>query len=335
MFRKTCLKLAGIYLLAIMLFSAGISVWIYQLSTHELKEGLSVKMGIKEQALLTDKAPAEAKQLLNKQLAIGQQRVIMQLLYFNGAVLLIAGPGSYWLAWRMLRPIDKAMRTQNQFTADASHELRTPLATMKSQLELALLEQDYSKATMQALLKSNLEEVNQLAAMTENLLVLANDTAPPQILTQLDAIVERSCSRLQPLAQARQIMLHCRVYARPVMIMAAELDIERLLTILIDNALKYSPKKTTVKVSLHTNETHAQLRVQDQGYGIPADELPHIFDRFYRVSKARTSTHAPGHGLGLAIAQKIVTEHHGTLTVSSSKNQGSVFAVQFPKAAIK
>ena len=329
MFRKACLRLAGIYLVAVMAFSVGVSVWIYQLSTHELKEGLSVTLGVKEQAILTGDAPVQAKQSLTDKLQEGRQRVIAQLIYFNGAVFLIAGPGSYWLARRMLKPIDEAMRAQNQFTADASHELRTPIAAIKAQLELALLEKNHAKPKIRALLKSELEEINQLAAIADNLLVLAHENPAPASPIRVERIIEQLCKRWEVQAQAKHISLIRRFESRQAMIRANKSDLERLITILLDNAIKYSPEKTTVTIRLQASEKSVQIQVSDQGYGIPAGDMPHIFDRFYRADKARSGTQAAGHGLGLAIAKKIVNEHRGTLHVSSIEGKGSVFTVQF------
>lgn len=329
MFRLACLKLTSFYLLFIMSASLIVTPWIYQLSTQELKQGLFSSQ--KAMAITSNAAVLpnnSSKQFIQNQIAEGRQRVLWELVYFNAVLLLIGGVGSYLLARRTLRPIDQAMQAQDRFTSDASHELRTPLAAMKAQLEVALLQGSYTEASTKALLHSNLEEVDRLTSLSEGLLLLTNNRPAPHYQLRLDETTREACSRLEPLAQTKHIGLEIDI--SPCTIQGNKVDLERLVAILIDNAIKYSPRRSKITIKTEMIDSRqAQLRVVDHGMGIAARDLPHIFERFYRADVSRTKQYVAGHGLGLAIAYKIVTAHGGTIQAISTEGHGATFTVRF------
>ena len=121
-----------------------------------------------------------------------------------------------------------------------------------------------------------------------------------------------------------------QITAAQAVISADEVSVTKLLTILIDNAIKYTPKFGAVNVAVHVVKKHLEIRVKDTGIGIPKKDLPHIFDRFYRTDRSRTKTGTSGFGLGLAIAKQIVLSQKGTMTVISKEGKGTMFVVKLP-----
>jgi signal transduction histidine kinase len=199
---------------------------------------------------------------------------------------------------------------------------------MKTELEVALRDPALSKSEMRELLTSNLEEVNKLTQISQTLLLLSRlEHSPlPTGRVAFDDIVRRIIGRLN-LTKPRI------VYAaptKPLYIAAHQVSIEELVTILIDNALKYSPPSSKVHVNLKKDGKKARLEVINTGKGISPEDLPHIFERFYRVDESRTNGNDTGFGLGLSLAKKIVELHHGDFTASSEPNKETIFTVSLP-----
>ena len=255
------------------------------------------------------------------------RNIFFTLLYVNLLILLGGGVLSYLLARRTLHQIEESHNAQSRFTSDASHELRTPLAAMRSELEVAIRDPKMSKSEMRELLESNLEEVNELSTLSQTLLSLSKlDYASlefekvdmKQLVQEVSQKYDKNASRIT-----------LSLPKTPVFIHANQPSVEELLTIVTDNALKYSPQKSKIKVKLAASGRQAIYTISNGGKGIPAEKLPHIFDRFYRGDSSRTDG---GSGLGLALAKEIVALHKGELSVSSISNKQTVFEIIFPLA---
>lgn len=239
------------------------------------------------------------------------------------------GVGSYYLARRTLLPIEEAHEAQSRFVSDASHELRTPLANMKTELEVALRDKLLTKKEAKELLESNLEEVNKLTQLSSTLLQLSRlDTSGiTREKVTLQFAVQAAIKRFG--ADAKRV--HSEKPLLPIDAVSNRLQTEELVTILVDNALKYSPPVSKVKISYIKNKQMVGFSVSNEGEGIPPKVLPHIFDRFYQAEKSRRSTQQKGFGLGLSLAKKIVEIHHGELSVSSAPGAITTFTVLFPR----
>jgi heavy metal sensor kinase len=226
--------------------------------------------------------------------------------------------------------LEAAFDRQVRFTADASHELRTPLAVIRSQAELALL-RDRSPVEYKAALDACLKSSMRMTELVERLLTLARADAgnPGAVLNPvaLEKIVQESVAQLQPLAGERQISLKARV--QPVTIHGDAAALTQLVINLVSNALKYNKAGGKVRVSLEPAEGGASLIVADSGVGIPRGDQEKLFERFFRVDKARSRA-AGGTGLGLAICKSIVDAHRGWIDVKSSEGKGSEFRVWLP-----
>ena len=226
--------------------------------------------------------------------------------------------------------LQSAFERQGQFTADASHELRTPLSVILSHAELALSRprsgEEYQQA-FQACRRASL----RMKSLIDSLLLLARfDSGEPEVQrcpVELDRLADDAVEMLQPLAEERRVQLICQ--AEPVSVEADHEQLFQLLTNLLSNAIRYNRTEGRVDLEITSDERFAIIRVSDTGIGIPADELPRIFDRFYRVDKARSRAEG-GCGLGLAICHTIVEGHHGTISATSDPDTGTVIEVRLP-----
>ncbi len=234
----------------------------------------------------------------------------------------------------MIARLDQAFRRQRQFTADASHELRTPLTAIKGQTEVALSRPRDAGAYREVLQSVN-EEVDRLIRLVGSLLTLARADAG-QIPITLEAVnlpelVAAAVEQVRPLMGQRHVEL--RLEPGPAVTLRADEDfLLQLLLNLLDNAAKYTPLGGQVTVGWAVGNGQVEVWVRDTGVGIAPEHLPHIFDRFYRVHKARSRA-AGGAGLGLSICRWIAEAHGGSISVESAPDQGTVFTIKLPVGA--
>jgi heavy metal sensor kinase len=231
----------------------------------------------------------------------------------------------------MIARLEHSFAEVRRFTADASHELRTPLTALRSEVEVALRKQ-LSAPEHQHLLGSLLEELGRMSRLTDQLLTLSRrdagveHSAPTPL--DLNALVAGVVDTMQPLAESKAQRLRLE-WNGPVLALGDEGRLRQVFINLLDNALKYTPDGGTVTVWVGERGSSAMVAVEDTGIGIPAEHLPHVFDRFYRVDKARTRSDG-GTGLGLSIAQSIVRAHSGTIEITTSLGKGTVCTVTLP-----
>jgi two-component system, OmpR family, sensor kinase len=234
----------------------------------------------------------------------------------------------------MLDRLEKAFSSQKHFIQDASHELKTPLTILQGELEVTL-KRIRSAAEYEEVLRSSLEEIRRISSIVENLLLLARvedrETGLDIREFNLQRALRGAVEGMEILAREKSLVLTLRA-DETLMMPGDEQKLQQVFLNLLDNAIKYTPPHGAVSVSAAAADNAVRITVQDSGIGIPPADLPHIFDRFYRVDKARSSR---GFGLGLSIAKSIVEAHHGTISAESSLNQGSTFTVTVPAAALK
>ncbi|MDQ1471825.1 MAG: two-component system, OmpR family, heavy metal sensor histidine kinase CusS [Bryobacterales bacterium] len=230
----------------------------------------------------------------------------------------------------MLARLDSAVTMLSQFAADASHELRTPLAVIRTSAELALRRAREPESYRESLAEV-VAESERMTQLVEDLLFLARsdsgtDGMPMVPLDLRDALGD-AVTEVRDLATERHMAIGVSLPAEPVAVHGNRAALRRLFLALLDNALKYSPEGSEVKVSLNSS---GSVAVEDSGIGIGPAELPSIFQRFFRADKARSNG---GHGLGLSLAQTLARLHGASIDVTSAEGEGSVFWVRFPVPA--
>lgn len=325
MFNSARLKLTAWYLLIITLISASFSVAIYRVLTQEIDRIVHA-----QQLRLLRSDPFF---IIDPDVIAESKRHLQYVLVLiNLGIICSSAVAGYFLAGRTLQPIKEMVDDQNQFISDASHELRTPLTALKSEIEVNLRDRDLSLDTAKDLLKSNLEEVNNLQVMTDDLIKLSRfQGSGPDLeytLLSLQEVVEEAIKKVSRQAAAKSVTISNLV--RDYSFEANRSTIIELWIIFLDNAIKYSPDNSKITLNSKKDDGHIQVQISDQGVGIPKDEQQRIFDRFYRSDKSRTKSDAKGYGLGLSIAKQIVDRHLGTITVRSRPNSGTTFTVRLP-----
>ena len=230
---------------------------------------------------------------------------------------------------QMLSRIEDAFRRVTQFTADASHELRTPVALIRTTSELALRKHRAESEYRDALDEVHTESV-RTTELIENLLTLARADAGKATLDRtavdLGSLVVEVSEQAEKLAHQKGIALVCDPPAETVTLAGDRGTLRRLFLILLDNAVKYTLPGGDIRVSVQSQVDTVTVAIQDSGIGIDAEDLPRIFERFYRSDKSR-SRDSGGAGLGLSLAKWIAEAHHGGIQVESELDRGSIFRV--------
>jgi heavy metal sensor kinase len=234
----------------------------------------------------------------------------------------------------MLARIESTFLRITEFTADASHELRTPIALIRTEAELAL-RRSRDDAEYQEALRHILLESERTAKLIEELLALARADSGRESLDvhpiDLLPLLHESASKWKQVAESRSLQFEEHLNDQRLPVIGDENALRRVVDILLDNALKYTPAPGKVTLSADKKEGHVIVRFDDTGIGIAPEDQSRIFERFYRVDKAR-SRGLGGAGLGLAIAKWIVQLHKGTITVKSELEKGSIFQIEIPAA---
>lgn len=333
-FHKTSLRLAGLYLAILMTISLFFSLTLYNTSMNELERGLRRPTQAFNSPIVPGFSADIRQQLLAErqdQYDQARDHIVGQLVMINIAILVGGGLLCYYLALRTLKPIEEAHEAQSRFTADASHELRTPITAMRSENEVALMDPKLSLATAKKQLQSNIEELEKLTNLSDGLLRLAQVENNHLIKSpvELQGLIDNAISRVLPHAEKKHMLVESKIKTKSKVSGDEASLIEALVTIL-DNAVKYSPDKSTVHIDVKDAHHGVTIAIKDTGIGIKASEVAHIFDRFYRADTSRTKQNVEGYGLGLALAKSIIEAHSGKITVDSKPGVGSTFTLTLP-----
>ena len=335
MFHSARIKLTFWYLLIIMSISLVFSGIIYRITTKELERGFK---GV-QQRFWEDKEvgpflrlPRRQKRLrpfFTKGLQQTKRRIIWRLAAINGVVFVFSTTAGWFLAGKTLKPIEQALEEQKRFVADASHELRTPLTALKTSNEVALKDKKLTLGEAKKLIKSNLEEIENLEILTNNLLTLASLEKNRQRSTfqevDIKRVIDKACRKILPLASQKKVKV--KVKGGGGKILGDEESVVKMVLIFLDNAVKYTPEGGKVWLKTWQEKGKLVLEIKDTGIGISKTDLPHIFERFYRADKTRTKG---GFGLGLALAKRIIELHRGSVKVTSRLGQGTTFTIRLP-----
>ena len=231
----------------------------------------------------------------------------------------------------MIGRLEKAFKRQKQFTSDASHELRTPLAVIEAESTLAL-QKERRPSDYQQSLETVSREARQMSSLINKLLTLARADAQKEqwnfAAVELDKLISNLSTDVEVLCQEKGLSFQLG-QMQDLVVKGDEARLRELFMNILDNAIRYTPTPGTVSLSLRREGQMAVVAITDTGIGIPAKDIPFIFERFYRVDKSRSRAEG-GSGLGLAICRHIAEAHGGKIEVESQVGAGSTFSVWLP-----
>ncbi len=349
MFRSARIKLTAWYLLIIMTISIAFSTVIYKGLINEVERIRRLQTARIEhrlhildypQDLSPNNAPLPIPDNSNIRIinldadlyTEAQQRILLILAVINGSIFLVSALLGYFLAGKTLRPIQEMVDEQNRFISDASHEFRTPLTSLKTAMEVSLRDKNLTVMDSKTLISESIEEVNKLQSLSDKLLQLTQYEKPHGAIMfqnlSLSPVIDKALKKVEPMTKLKNITISSpsikqTVYGNPY-------SLVDLFVILLDNAIKYSPKNTAIIIAAKKTDGTVIISVKDEGIGIPKKDLPHIFDRFYRANSARSKTESGGYGLGLSIAKQIVKIHKGSIRIENNGKKGVTCIVTLP-----
>ena len=299
-FEVATLKLTALYMGLLMTLSLILSIWLFSAASREFTTVWSTE-------------PSNGVITVNddSRVLASSQRLLRDLIYFN---LVVFGSGtllSYALARRTLRPIQQNYRLQEEFASNASHQLRTPLTILKGELQLISQNKKATLSEYQTVVATSREEVDRLIILSERLLKLSSGPILSTGKSHVVQSVQKTIARMQPLMDQKKIVVKLDI--DNVKVRINETDLAEILTIILDNTIKYSPIGGIIELQGKIQSQQVAISIKDQGPGIAPQDLPHIFERFYRAKQAP----GDGYGLGLALAQKLAVEAGGSITAES------------------
>jgi len=259
--------------------------------------------------------------------------LLITLAVIGVVTLALAFYASLFIANKAMQPIQSSWQRQKDFVADASHELRTPLAVIQTNVELVRGNEEETVGSQAHWLENIQLETKRLTKLVDDLLFLARADSDQQLMDMkvfpLHTALLEAVNPFKPLAESKQIKLEASLDAE-IMLYGDENRLKQVVIILVDNALKHTPGGGQIGVRLRDVNNLIQISVWDTGEGVEPEHTDKIFERFYRVDKAR-SRDEDGSGLGLSIAEWIVKSHEGSIQVLSSPGQGCTFIVNIPR----
>jgi signal transduction histidine kinase len=286
--------------------------------------------GTENQTITTAQAEISTQQSTAVYNAIYRFRNL--ILIIDGLILLLVFTLSYYLSGRTLEPIRKNNDLQKRFIADASHELRTPLSIMKTDLEVQLRNPENPNECV-PVFQSNLEEVNRMKQIVEDLLFISRIDNNQEIfrLANMDliAILNQVVGNSQNYAMQKNISLALNIPREPVMISGDENKLKQAFYNVLKNAIDYSNTDGKVEIKLQKIHKKAEIEFIDSGAGISKENLPFVFDRFFRADNSR-SPEIGSSGLGLSITKEIIKKHYGEISIHSSIGKGTKVAIILP-----
>jgi two-component system sensor histidine kinase CiaH len=326
-FERTRLKLTALYAVTMMIILVIFSGALYNNISKNIRVRLDVRPTTDAFGFIHEpRIPLEIQRAVKEEILSDIQHSIFLLDLILLFIITVVG---YILAGKTLLPIQETFERQKRFIADASHDLRTPLSIMQSELEVALREKGTTHHAITEILASNLEEVHKMSGLVNDLLLMArlDDTAysPLKTAVAFSELVQKVVKKFEGEAHGKKLTITTNL--PPVTILGSEHLLERMLSNVIHNAITYTQEGTIAIIGSQEKNLYT-LTIADTGVGIPKEEIPHIFDRFYRGNRSRTDTHHSG--LGLAIAKEIAVLHKGTIVLTSTISKGTTVTLTFP-----
>ena len=321
-FFRAKLKLTSFYIATLLIVTIVFSIMLYTLFVNNISSNFEF-----EEENYSD--IEENSQYIILSNAINRLKLV--LIFTDIGIILIISGLAYFLAGKTLQPIKKSLDEQKRFISESAHELRTPLSIMKTGIETSAIEKNQTLKDYKDLNEDLLEEVDKLINMSNDLLFLArSDSAKPEKIQNkinLSSICSNQIKSIQIYANNKGVSLNEDI-KKALHIMGNANQINRLVANLLKNAIDYNKKNGEVLLSLKKIKHTIVLTIKDTGIGITLNEQKHIFERFYKVDKAR-SIYEEGSGLGLSIVKEILDFHKGTIKINSELGKGTEVIVSF------
>ncbi len=323
MFKSAIVKLTAWYLLSTLTLSLIFSIVIYKFSINEINEALH------NQYLVTEFPKGTNFDQFNyhSQALIRSHQLLGELIYFNLVVLVLASFLSFMLAKKTLRPIREAHEDQIKFTAEASHELRTPISAMKADTESVLMMHNPDNKLLKDTLEANLTDLSKLELLTNHLLDIARyrSIASHEIVSiDLEKLILELKDDFKHRLKEKGIKLELK--AIKITVKSDILSVRLLISIILDNAIKYSLPNSVITIEISHNKNFIEIAIIDTGVGISVEALKHIFEPFYR-SKSIDDKSNSGFGLGLTLANDIAKLLKGKLELDSNLGTGTTVKI--------
>lgn len=337
MFNSARIKLTAWYLLILMFISISFSLIIYKGISDEIdrfsqSQRLRIERRIFENSFYSQPVPISFidPDLIEE----SKHRLILILFFINSGIFFIVGSLSYLLAKKTLQPIQEMVEEQNRFISDASHEFRTPLTSLKSSLEVNLRDKNLSLSDAKNIMEESIKDVNDLQKLSDSLLQLSQYEKPNFSSNfekiSLSQLLTESVNKIKVLAKNKNIDMRIKDNYVKGNLIGDKYGLMELFIILFDNAIKYSKPGSEINIVTKKTKHTVLILIIDQGIGIDKEDIPHLFDRFYRSDKARSKKEVDGYGLGLSIAKKIVDKHNGEINIESKLKKGTTVSVTLP-----
>lgn len=256
--------------------------------------------------------------------------IISLIYYIDGSLLILIGVLSYFLAGKTLKPIKDSLDAQKKFSADASHDLRTPLAIITTESEVVLQNSSNKEKDYKKVIISNLEEARKMSTLVNDLLIISRseneNISNNFIVVDLYNFVEKIMSKMKTQAENKGLLISINEYKK-ILVKVDASNFERAISNIIQNAVNYT-KKGEIKVIVSGDHKKANITISDTGVGINEQELPFIFDRFYKAEHSRNDE--SGSGLGLCISKQIIEQHKGNIIIESKIGVGTTVNITIP-----
>ena len=248
-----------------------------------------------------------------------KKEMLFHLIVLDSIIIILGTIGSYFLSKKTLKPIEENLNLQMEFISNASHELKTPITVITMENEVLLREKNHSKEELLHQIKSNLEEVTSLSKLVNILLELARNNKITLEKIKVIDVVNNACDKLKILSKKKNITILNNI--DNLKILANKDILEEVIVIILDNAIKYSDKNTTIKIY----SKNSKIFIEDEGIGIKEKDLKYIFDRFYRADKSHSTE---GYGLGLSLAKHLTEKMKLKISAYNNKEKGSTFVIE-------
>ncbi|MDE2173489.1 MAG: HAMP domain-containing histidine kinase, partial [Patescibacteria group bacterium] len=306
------LKLTGLYVLIVAVIVVGFSRFLYQNLQRSLYEAND-----------SDFADTGSQQHFIEHTLTSFENDIFIV---DIIILLCTGALGYVFAGYTLRPIQQSLEAQQAFSEKASHELRTPLTVMRNEFEVLMRNPSLSKELMHSALKSGVEEIDRLSGMTKDLLTLARSRTRSVASSEqfdLAQLARATADRIRRLSDEKGVVLTISA-EEPISVLGWPGELARAITNLLQNAIEHTPKGGSIALEAKREGHNAVVRVSDTGSGIDSNDLPHVFERFYKGEGTN------GSGLGLSIVKELIVQHGGSVHIESEREKGTKATITLP-----